>query len=259
MLRKITALLLILALLLIPVGAEAEGTKTNKVTILMYHHLTTDPSQLNSVTITPEKFEEDVKYLVDNGYNIILPRELTAGGVPKKTVCITFDDGYKSNYELAYPILQKYNVKAEISIVVHSIENNDNFLSWDQCREMEASGLVEIGSHTYHCHNTDTKGLWRNDDGNGVQRLKNESGHSFYRRVIDDLNLSSRRIEEELGHKPVTFAYPFGTKDQYSEYTVRMLFEVTLLTGNKTADVKNNLRDLYRYGVTMDTKLSKIL
>lgn len=257
--RKTLSLLLILVLLLIPCGAFAADTTTNSVKILMYHNLVTDSAQTSSVSITPEKFEQDVKYLADNGYNVVFPSELTAGGVPPKTVCITFDDGYLSNYELAFPILKKYGMKAEINIIVGNIGTNRNFLTWDMCREMEASGLIEIGSHTYNAHNPDCGGMMRTKENNGVQRLKKESGLRYTRRVLDDLIKSSKLIEQELGHKPSTFAYPFGASDEFSESTIRMLFRVTLLTANKTASIKNNLLDLYRYNVDMKTKLSKLL
>lgn len=87
----------------------------------------------------------------------VLPREPAAGTpLPEKPVLITFDDGYRSSYDLAYPLLQKYRTKAAIAFMAYTQDNPcGNFLTWDMSREMTASGLVEMGSHGYAIHNPD--------------------------------------------------------------------------------------------------------
>lgn len=125
------------------------------------------------MTVTAGRMEEDLKWLRDNGYHTVLPRELADGeDLPKKAVLLTFDDGYRSNYQLLYPLLEKYRMKAVISIITCMPDlPADNFLSWDMCREMTDSGLVEIGSHTNHLHNLGDRGGCFVPGGiNGIQR-----------------------------------------------------------------------------------------
>ena len=154
--------------------------------VLMYHHVVHDWQECNEMTVTEGRLERDLQWLAESGYESVLPRELAAGEpLPEKPVLITFDDGYRSNYDLAYPLLQKYQTKAAIAVMAYMQDNpGGNFLTWDMCREMTASGLVEIGSHGYAIHNLDGRmGNFVPGQANGVQRRKGESDTDFYCRV----------------------------------------------------------------------------
>ena len=113
--------------------------------------------------------------------------------LPSKPILITFDDGYYSNYEYIYPILKKYNVKASIFITTDKIGKEINgirYLGWNECLEMQNSGIIEIFSHGKR--------------------------HIFYdkasiREVRDDIIESYKIIEKNLGKKELKgFAYPYG-------------------------------------------------
>ena len=167
------------------------------------------------MTVTPGKFRSDLETVLAMGYTPVLPRELAAGdALPEKPILITFDDGYRSNYDLVYPILREYGVKACISIIVLMPDlPTDNFCTWNQLREMTASGLVEIGSHSYRLHNLGSDGgNFESGGANGVERRPNESDTDFQTRVLDDIQLSHDRIAGELGGV-TCFAYPFGCSD----------------------------------------------
>ena len=111
--------------------------------VLMYHHIVEDGEPCNDMTITVSRMEQDLRWLTEHGYHTVLPRELAGGEpLPEKPLLITFDDGYRSNYELLFPLLQAYQMKAVVSIMVYMQDvSADNFLSWDMCREMADSGL----------------------------------------------------------------------------------------------------------------------
>ena len=80
--------------------------------VLMYHHMVPDGQDCNDMTVTPGKFRADLETVLAMGYTPVLPRELAAGdALPEKPILITFDDGYRSNYDLVYPILREYGVK----------------------------------------------------------------------------------------------------------------------------------------------------
>ena len=230
--------------------------------VLMYHHMVPDGEECNSMTVTPSKFKADMEYLLSAGYTPILPRELSAGDpLPEKPILITFDDGYTSNYEILFPLVQELNVKVNINIITCMPDiPASNFMSWDMLREMTASGLVEIGSHTYHLHNLgDLGGNFVPDGVNGIQRDPAESDAEFQVRVLDDIQKSHGSIEEELGVELTCFAYPFGVTEPEAQELIDSLFPVTLKTNTATADLENGLRDLPRYTVTMETDLSQIV
>ena len=180
------------------------------IPVLLYHDFVIDvpleePDDFNYIN-TPLSFEENIKVLLDNGYTFLSFKDLNdayngKGKLPSKPILITFDDGYYSNYEYIFPILEKYNVKASIFIVTDYIGrkiDGKRYLSWRDCKVMQESGLVEIFSHS--------------------------KKHVFYdrlsvRELKDDLNESYEDIEKHLGKQDLkVFAYPYGA------YTKEMVF-----------------------------------
>lgn len=229
--------------------------------VLMYHHMVPEGQDCNAVTITPGKFRADLDIILAKGYTPVLPGELAAGApLPEKPILITFDDGYRSNYDLVYPILREYGVKACISIIVLMPDlPTDNFCTWEQLREMTDSGLVEVGSHSYRLHNLgEDKGNYEKDGTNGVERRPGESDGDFQARVLDDIQKSHDRIAAELG-SVTCFAYPFGCTDPDAKALVDALFPVSLMTVPQCADLAKGLHDLPRYAVHMETNLADLL
>ena len=206
MLNRILTLALMLSVVVCCIFVFTEDPpeleQTGPLPILMYHDVTDGPTSDNPMVVTTEKLEGDLCWLKENGYHTILPRELTAGEpLPEKPVMITFDDGYVSNYRLLFPLLQKYQMKPAICLIV-SLTDKDpeghGHLTWDMCREMQASGLVEIASHTYALHNLEQNGDYFAKGVNGIQRKTGESSWQFQMRVLTDLKKSRDILQREL-------------------------------------------------------------
>lgn len=248
-------------------ASSAEGepvTYEIRLPVLMYHHVVYNWESCNEMTVTVGRLEQDLQWLAENGYHTVLPREMAAGQpLPENPVLITFDDGYRSNYDLAYPLLQKYRAKAAIALMVYMQDSpGGNFLTWDMCREMSASGLVEFGSHGYRIHNLDGRmGNFVAGQANGVQRREGESDIDFQCRVLEDLRCSHQRICMELGVAPAFFAYPFGKTDPDADAYLRKLFPVTVVTGpgKRAADLSKGLWELPRFTVTMKASPKTLL
>lgn len=213
--------------------------------VLMYHHFVADGEECSEWTTTDACFREDLAWLRDHGYTFVLPRELAAGEpLPEKPVMLTFDDGYNSNYTIAYPILEEFGAKAVIAVITSIPNVVDWSLTWDQCRELEASGLVEIGSHTHALHaQNKTYGTY------GVQRWEGESRDDYTARVSADLQMSADTLAAELGHAPVYLAYPHGATDAWADELVRGIFAVTTTTKAQIADAADGLYDLPRFNM----------
>ena len=264
--RISSVLLALAAILSLAACGSAGGTENpyrgEKLPILMYHHVVEDGQACNDMTVTVSRLREDLQYLEDEGYTAVLPRELAAGEpLPDKPILITFDDGYRSNYNLAFPLFQEFGAKAVISVMVYMPDNAaSEFLTWPMCREMIDSGLVEIGSHTYFLHNLGDRGGAFDPEGvNGVQREPDESDEDFQTRVLDDIQKSYDLIAEKLEQPPTFFAYPFGLTEPDADPLIRELFPVTVVTLPRTADLTDGLYDLPRYTVTMNKSLESIL
>ncbi len=230
--------------------------------ILMYHNLTTDEAECGSVTVTQDRFRADIEWLKENGYSFILPQDLAEKKpLPDKPVMITFDDGYLSNYTLAYPVLLETGAKANINVIASIIDDGGYavFCGWDQLAEMAASGAVEIGSHTYDLHNPATGGEVVPGGPNGVQKEESETVPAFEERLSADLSKSVELIEANVGKPVYCLAYPFGENDKPSRAVAEAMFPVTLCTYAGMADVyKYYGHNLPRNNVTMDTDLAEL-
>lgn len=265
--KRAFSVLLALTLLLSLAACQSSGNSENpyrgrKLPVLMYHHVVEDGQECNDMTVTVSRLREDLQWLRDSGYTTVLPRELAAGDpLPEKPVLITFDDGYRSNYNLAFPIFQEFEAKMVISVMVYMQDNAaSDFITWAMCREMIDSGLIEIGSHTYLLHNLDERGGSFDPEGvNGVQRKPDETAEAFQTRVLDDIQRSYDLIAEKLEVSPTFFAYPFGLTEPDADGLIRELFPVTAVTLPKTADLTGGLYDLPRHTVTMNKSLDSIL
>lgn len=133
--------------------------KKNYIPVLMYHDFQEDITlEQESAVVHPQLFEEQIQMLLQCEYTPITFYDLYLysigeGGLPLKPVIITADDGYLSNYETAFPILKKYNIPATYFITTQYIGTTTMYphFTWENAKEMEESGLIDIQSHT-HSH-----------------------------------------------------------------------------------------------------------
>ena len=126
------------------------------VPILSYHQV--NEIDKNEFTLTPEEFDAQMKYLVDNGYTFMLPDELLDAWenqtpLPSKPVVVTFGGGKLDMYKTVFPILQKYNAKVTLFVITDFLNLYPNYITWTQAREMQDSGLVDIESNTLNHNN----------------------------------------------------------------------------------------------------------
>ena len=168
----------------------ADSENGTKVMVLNYHKI--DNVDI-SLSVLPEDFDAQMKYLKENNYHTITPDELyesLSGNyeLPENPVLITFDDGYADNYQNAYPILRKYGFKATIFVISSFVGKKEHYFTWDQAREMASNGIT-IQSHTVdHKSMTDLS-----DDQLRMELVE-----------------SRKKIEEEMGQPVQYIAYPTG-------------------------------------------------
>lgn len=150
--KKILALVFLFLLLFFPKLTNAQVN----VPILMYHYVGENPNPAdfgrNYLSVTPDKFEEQLTYLKNNAFTPITLDNLygifnSHATPPAKPIVLTFDDGYIDFYTTAYPILAKYNFKA-VSFIPTGLIGTGYYMNWDQIREIQRSGLVTFEGHT---------------------------------------------------------------------------------------------------------------
>ncbi|WPC41997.1 polysaccharide deacetylase family protein [Clostridium sp. JS66] len=161
------------------------------VPVIMYHSI--DYEAGNELRVPKEKFREQMKYLKDNGYTTLTLGELynfmsNNKPVPEKSVVLTFDDGYKDNYENAYPVLKEFGFKATVFIITNCIDKDKGFLTSAQLKEMQHNG-IDIESHTLN-----------HDKLNELP----------YDKQLETLKGSKEFLEKLLNKKVKYIGYPYG-------------------------------------------------
>ena len=199
---------------------------TAQVPILLYHAL--DETGEGEMSVTPETFRAHMEALSAAGYTAVSLQDLYdyvyhKRSLPEKPVVITFDDGYASNYEIAYPILRELDLPATIFVIGVSV-GKDTYkdtghpmtphFGWEEAREMIASGLITIGTHTYDLHQ------WPPFEPEGARLRENvlpwpgESEADYAAAYTADLSRALREIEAETGEPCLALAYPYGLSAQ---------------------------------------------
>jgi len=180
-----------------PGGLEKDGYQV--VPILCYHRFAVECK--DELCVPAGEFDRQMAFLAEEGYHVITLNDLHEflhyrSGLPEKAVVITIDDGYRSTYEIAYPILRKYGFTAAVFVYTDFIDAGSKALSWEQIREMKANGF-DVGSHTVsHCDLT--------------KPLKEEDDQAYRKRVRDELLKSKQILDEKLAQDTFALAFPYG-------------------------------------------------
>ena len=179
----------------------AESARALRVPILMYHLIDSHPPRGPygpGLTVPPQTFEAEMRFLEEGGYHSVTFAELygaLAGTrpLPAKPVLLTFDDGNRDNYSVAFPILRRHHLVATFFVITKMVGRPPS-MTWQQLSEMSQAGMT-VGSHTVH---PDLRTL--------------SSG-----RLRSELMDSRAKIGDELGTAPVVLSYPFGQYDRRVE------------------------------------------
>ena len=119
-----------------------------KLPILMYHNVCANKTESKGLTISVEKLEKQFQYLVSKGYTSVFFSDMEYNKMvpPKKPIIITFDDVYVNQLEYAYPLLQKYNIKASFFVPFAYVggyddwnDGQENIMSVEQLKSLDSN------------------------------------------------------------------------------------------------------------------------
>ena len=237
-------------------ASTTESVSTVQLPIIMYHSILKDTKLQGKYVIAPEKFEDDLKNLKKKGYTTITVQDLvdyTENGkeLPDKPIMLTFDDGYYKNYLYAYPLLEEYKCKAVISPIGYYSEQYSNttetlspsysHCTWEQLKEMQDSGYVELQNHSYNLHSQDER--------LGLQHKSGESDDSYREVVVKDLSQAQDLFKSKLNYTPTAFVYPFGVMSNESEKIIKdMNFKCSLICEERVNTISRDKDSLYMLG-----------
>ncbi|ATD54488.1 polysaccharide deacetylase family protein [Clostridium chauvoei] len=202
------------------------------VPILMYHSIA-DLDPTNNLMVPTSQFEEQVKWLKENGFTSMLMGDvissLKTGKVPKKPVAITFDDGYVDNYTNAYRILKKYDMKATFFIITDNTDKDPAYMSLNMLKEMKESGMA-IESHT--ANHLELDKLSREDKVYSIRQAKDF-------------------LKNNLGIENKYLCYPVGKCDNETiEVAKELGIEGAVTTQNGFSNIKNGELQLKRVRIS---------
>lgn len=197
------------------------------VPILMYHHVHAKSKE--DTAVSPENFEKQLKAMKAAGYHTVTTEDLlnfVHRGVPlpPKPFCITFDDGYLSNYEFAYPLLAKYEMEAVIFTVGITMgqstyketgEPIKPHFSAAQAKEMADSGVIDIQSHTYDMHQWQP--LEEETARENILIFEDESEKDYAALLKADCQKEAAALRDATGKEVVALSFPGCEYDDLSQ------------------------------------------
>lgn len=243
------------------------NTEETKLPVLLYHNVTTAPS--SDMDISPKTFEENIRNIIDSGYTPISASELenyvlSGKPLPEKPIMITFDDGYYSNYEYAFPILKKYGCKAVIFPIGVTFGKDSyngikilKHFNAEEAEEMANSGLVEFGSHTYDMHQSEKT---NQNPRMGAKKYDGETDKEFAASFKADFAEYEKNV-------PITlvsaYSYPYGNHCTVSDVCIRELgINITFTTeeGENTIvkGIGQTMYNLKRFSLSEDNSQEKL-
>ena len=172
--------------------------------VLMYHRF--NQTDLSSTNINTDEFIKQMNFLKENNYTVIPLSSFVSffekkEKLPYKTVFITIDDGYKSVYQHAYPILKSFKFPFSVFLSTNFVsnDNNSDFMSWKMIKEMHLDN-VEIFNHT-------------SDHESLLDKNKEE--------IIESILNAQEEIKKNLDILPSIFSYPYGENSIKTKFILK--------------------------------------
>jgi len=187
-------------------GLQPDGYQ--RVPVLSYHRFS--PTKAEAMVVKASAFEAQLSYLKENGYRTITIDQLfdfleMKDQIPEKAVLITIDDGYRSMYDVAYPILKKYGFTATLFIYTDFI-GSSKALSWAQLKELAQNGFSIQSQSKSH------RNLAKPKDGESIQH--------YIQTLEEEITLPKQLIYRKLNIVCNYLAYPYG---EYNSLIITLL------------------------------------
>ena len=256
--------------------ALPDETVSRDVPVLMWHNLAEESS--GDMTISVDTFRAQIEALHEAGFRTVSFQQLYdyvhfGTELPEKPIVLTFDDGYFSNYEYAFPILQEYDMQATIFAIGVSVgkdtyKDTDHAMTphfgADEAREMVDSGLISVQSHTFDMHQ------WPPfEDGNAQVRETllpfDGEADADYEAAVEADFAESRELLESITGQPVNaLAFPEGayvtlTQDALRNAGAELTFTTVRAVNTVVKGLPQSLCAMPRFGMTESTDMTALV
>jgi peptidoglycan/xylan/chitin deacetylase (PgdA/CDA1 family) len=227
-------------------------------TIIFCYHLLVDKVRYPGTEITPAAFEAQMKELKDHGITVISLQDLLAWkrgekNIPPRCAVITFDDGYKAQYEVAWPILKKYGYPFTMFIYTEGVRGGSlgggGAITWEQLADMRDNG-VDIEAHSA-THQDMREGHTITLVGPGGKKTRTKlTGPQYEQWVHNEVVGCKELLEQRLGIKVNCFAVPFGNyNDHVKELARNAGYEAMFTVYGQPITFTSAMDSLGRYAI----------
>ncbi len=210
--------LFVICLILIIVAGICIIYREQTIAVLGYHDFTSTKSE-NEMQIEIDKFEKEMKYLKRHHYHTITLKEMECFinktcTLPRKSILITMDDGYSSNYDLAFSILKKYQFNAVVFYIgTNYNENNSIYMNKAIIEKAQKEyPNIEFASHTYDLHHEEDYLLDYDSINNDFQKQKEVIKTKYFAYPYGHV---SKNIEKALQNNNYKLAFTFGPDKEH--------------------------------------------
>ena len=253
--------------------AENSKIDATTLTVIGYHEITDHKDALiPSYAVTTQQFSEHIDWLQKNGYHFINVDQLLKAHqgkytLPTKPVLLTVDDGYQSFYQNAYPIIRAKKIPVVLAVVGSWLEpkadqkvdfggdeiTRNKILSWNELKEMQNSGFVEIASHSYHLHRGVTANPQANSEPAAITRIYDlktktyESDASYRTRVYQDLKKNNDLLKAHGLRSPRVMVWPYGRYNmQLVQISKQLGMPITITLDDGADHAKQSIQNMGR-------------
>ena len=198
-------------------------------TIIFCYHGLVDKVRFPGTQITPAAFEAQMKALKDRGITVIGMQDLLAWkrgekNIPPRCAVVTFDDGLKSQYEVAWPIMKKFGYTFTMFIYTEGVRGGlfggGEAITWEQLGDMRDNGIdIQAHSATHQDLRENHPVTIREPDGKKAR--KRLTGPEYEQFLQNELVGSKTLLEQRLGIKVNCFAVPYGFYNQHVKDVAR--------------------------------------
>ncbi|HST29306.1 MAG TPA: polysaccharide deacetylase family protein [Chthoniobacterales bacterium] len=191
-------------------------------TIIFCYHRLVDKVRYPGTEITPAVFEQQMKMLKDRGITVIGLQDLLAWkrgekNIPPRCAVITFDDGWKSQYEVAWPILKKMGYPVTMFIYTEGVAGGSlsggQAITWEMLGDMRDNG-VDIEDHTATHQDLREGHTIMVMEPDRKRTKKKLTGPEYEQWIQNEMVGSKNLLEQRLGIKVNCFAVPFGNYNE---------------------------------------------
>jgi peptidoglycan/xylan/chitin deacetylase (PgdA/CDA1 family) len=227
-------------------------------TIIFCYHLLVDKVRYPGTEITPAAFEAQMKELKDRGITVISMQDLLAWkrgekNIPPRCAVISFDDGYKSQYEVAWPILKKFGYPFTMFIYTEGVRGGSlgggGAITWEQLADMRDNG-VDIEAHSA-THQDLREGHTITLASPGGKKTRTKlTGAQYEQWMQSEVVGSKQLLEQRLGIKVNCFAVPFGNYNEHVKEVARNAgYEAMFTVYGQPITFTSPLDSLGRYAI----------